>query len=181
MIVAAEQLRDIFTRIGAALKKPTTLCLIGSAPGIATGQPERQTPDVDVWYPSSHFDTGDLMQACRSAGVLFDPKGELDPDASYIQIVRPGVVRLPETVELETIGVFGNLIIAMPSPEVIVAAKLVRASDTDLQDVVWWVKERSLDRTDIEKAASRLPSPRDREAALENLVFVELTMSRSRE
>ena len=178
MIVAADQLRAIFANIGSHLQKPATICLIGSAPSIATGQPERQTPDMDVWNPASSFDAGDFSEACRLAGVLFDPRGELDPESVYVQIVRPGIVRLPDNIDLETIGVFGNLTVVMPKPEIIVAAKLVRGSEVDLQDVAWWVKERNLAASDIETAASMLPNERDREAALENLVFVRLTASR---
>ena len=41
------------------------------------------------------------LGACQDAGLLFDPKGELDPDAVYVQIVQPGVVKLPTEFKLD--------------------------------------------------------------------------------
>lgn len=178
MAIDATAVTGIFERLGAALQKPALLCLIGSTPGIASGQPERQTPDMDVWLAASDFDTGDLAKACHEAGILFDPKGEIDPDQVYIQIVRPGIVRLPEDFRPEVIGRFGNLTIAMPPPEYIAAAKLVRGSEIDIDDVVWWVRQRGLDATDIEQVIAKLPNERDREAAAGNMTFIQLVMGR---
>jgi hypothetical protein len=46
------RLMEIFEALGDTLAKPTTaICVIGSSPGIASGQPERQTPDIDVLAP----------------------------------------------------------------------------------------------------------------------------------
>jgi len=178
MTIDATTITDIFQRLGAALQRPMLLCLIGSTPGIASGQSERQTPDVDVWLPASEFDTGDLSSACREAGILFDPKGTVEPDQIYIQVIRPGIVRLPADFAPEAIGKFGNLTVAMPPSEYLVAAKLVRGSEVDIDDVVWWVRQRSLDATGIELAIAKLPSERDRETALENMTFVQLVMGR---
>lgn len=178
MAIDASAVTDIFERLGSALQMPTMLCLIGSTPGIASGQAERQTPDMDVWLAASDFDTGDLSKACRDAGILFDPKGEIDPEQIYLQVVRPGIVRLPGDFVPEVIGKFGNLTVAMPPPEYIAAAKLVRGTEVDIDDVVWWVRQRGLDATDIEQAIEKLPNERDRETAIENMTFVQLVMGR---
>ncbi|MFC3694865.1 DUF6036 family nucleotidyltransferase [Chenggangzhangella methanolivorans] len=179
MPIEASTIEGLFAKIGAELKKPTTLCVIGSTPGIATGQNERQTPDIDVWFAGSSFDATELNEVCRKIGVLYDPKSEeIDPEKIYIQIIRPGVVQLPKEFETEIIGRYGNLTVIMPSPELLAAAKLVRSSPTDVQDVVWWVKQRGLDLSDIELAIKQLPKASHREAAAENLVFVELTTGR---
>lgn len=146
--------------------------------GIATGQVDRQTPDLDVWFARSDFDVGDLSQACREVGILYDPKGEIDPDAIYIRIVRPGIVRLPDDFTTEMIGKFGYLTVVMPPPEIIAAAKLVRGSEVDISDIVWWVRQRGLDERDIDLAIGKFPSERDREAATENMPFVRLVMAR---
>jgi len=61
----------------------------------------------------------------------------------------------------------------MPSPELLVAAKLVRASETDIQDVTWWMRERALDVDDVTTAIGTLPNVRDRETATENLIFFD--------
>ena len=174
MAIDGARIVDLFTRLGELLKNPTTLCLIGSTPGIATGQGNRQTPDIDVWHARSAYDAPDLARACEEAGLLFDPKGDLDPEAMYIQVVRPGIVKLPREFELEIIGRYGNLTVVMPPPEIIAAAKLVRGSEVDFQDVAWWVGQRGLDASDIEAAIDLFPNPRDREAARENIVVVSL-------
>ena len=66
----------------------------------------------------------------------------------------------------------------MPPPEHIAAAKLVRGSELDIDDVVWWIRQRGLDATDIEQAIEKLPNERDRENAIENMAFVQLVMGR---
>lgn len=176
MAIDANAITDIFDRLGASLAKPTVLCLIGSTPGIASGQLERQTPDMDVWFSGSDFDTGDLSRACHEIGILFDPKGEIDPDRIYIQVVRPGLVRLPQDFEPEVLGRFGKLTVVMPPPEYIAAAKLVRGSDVDIDDVVWWVRQRGLNASDIEQAIKQFPNIRDRETAAENMTIVHLVV-----
>lgn len=176
MAINAAAIAEIFERLGSALQKPAVLCLIGSTPGIASGQTERQTPDMDVWYAASEFDSGDLARACREVGVLFDPTGEIDSDQIYIQVIRPGIVRLPVDFTPEVIGKFGNLTISMPPPEYLAAAKLVRGSEVDIDDVVWWIRKRGLDAANIERAIEKLPSERDREAAAGNMTFVHLVM-----
>jgi hypothetical protein len=168
------QLIRIFEALGSALEEPTTLCLIGSTPSIASGQPERQTADIDVWRPKSDYDAADLGRASAVAGVLFDPKDELDPNAVYIQIVRPGIVALPVEFEVEPIDRYGRLTIGMAPPAILVAAKLVRASETDLADAVWWMRERNLTLADIRQAVEAIPDTRLREAGQENLVLLQL-------
>ncbi|HEX8166710.1 MAG TPA: DUF6036 family nucleotidyltransferase [Beijerinckiaceae bacterium] len=170
----------IFEALGGSLSQPTTLCLIGSTPAIMLGQDERQTQDIDVWHPASHYDAGELAQACRGMGVLFDPKSDLDPEAVYIQIVRPGIVSLPTTIEIETIGQFGKLAIAMPPPAIIAAAKLTRASERDIEDVAWWVRQRALDLDAVEEAIGLLPRTVDRETARDNMVVVRLVTTKGR-
>ena len=174
MAIERKRLEDLFQRLGAALSSPATLCIFGSAPAILLGQPSRQTQDVDVWHPKSNYDAGELARACAMTGVLYDPMGELDPNAVYLQIVRPGIVALPTEFETESIARFGRLTVVMPAPVVLSAAKLVRASENDISDVVWWVRHRSIGMKQLEKAVQQLPSQRHRETAAENLVFVRL-------
>src|SRR2546422_562965 len=98
------RLVQIFDALGRGLARPTTICVIGSPPGIASGQPDRQSLDIDVWWPRSEYDEAEFRRACQNAGVLFDPRGELDPNAVYVQIVRPGVVKLPRDFNIEILG-----------------------------------------------------------------------------
>lgn len=171
----AERILRLFSDLGQKLARPATLCLIGSTPAIASGQPNRQTADIDLWHDGSDYDTGDLARACRELGVAFDPRGELESGAIYIQVVRAGIVRLPAGFPVEIIGRFRNLTVVMPRPEILVAAKLVRASEADIQDIAWWVHQRRLHVADIEAAIQTFPDPRDREVASENITFVRLT------
>jgi hypothetical protein len=170
----AERLRGIFARLGDLLARPTTLCLIGSAPAIVTGQPDRQTADIDLWHSASDYDAADLERACQTAGLLYDPPGELVAGAIYIQVVRPGVVRLPENFDVDVVGRFGKLAVVMPKPSVLVAAKLTRGSEIDIEDAVWWVTRSGMETKELEAAIGQLPRARDRETALENLVLVRL-------
>ncbi len=103
------KIEKVFQDVGRELSTPTTLCIFGSSPAIFCGQQSRQTQDIDIWHASSVYDGGDLSKACSQAGVLYDPKGEIDPDSIYFQIVRPGIVALPAKFETENLAQFGNL------------------------------------------------------------------------
>src|SRR6266852_4880474 len=133
MTIDRERLIAIFDALGQKLVKPATICLIGSSPGIVSGQPERQSADIDIWRQGSAYDETELRQACRELGILFDPKGELDPDAIYVQIVRPGVVELPAAFDVEILGQYGQLTVAMPEPALLSAAKLARGDPRDIE------------------------------------------------
>lgn len=174
MAVERRQLEEILDKIGRQLVQPATLCIFGSSPAILLGQPSRQTQDIDVWHQRSSFDAGDLSRACEAAGVLYDPKGEVHPDAMYVQIVRPGIVALPPDFEIETIGHYGQLTVVMPTPLVLTTAKLVRSDEKDIEDIVWWVRQRSITLKQIEAMIKTLANPLQREQARENLVFVRL-------
>lgn len=168
------KLPEIFDTLGRTLAKPTTICIIGSSPGIASGQPERQTPDMDVWREQPNYDEAAFRKACDDAGVLFDPRGEVDPESVYVRIIRKGVVNLPRDFDVEVVGDFGNLRVVMPDPSLLVASKLVRGSARDVEDALWWMQERSLKSDDIRDAIGHLPDPMQREAANENIVLVGL-------
>jgi len=174
MVIDRTKLIQIFEGLGASLATPATICLIGSSPGIASGQPDRQSMDIDVWRQRSSFDETEFRKACQNLGVLFDPRDELDLDAVYIQIVRPGVVRLPADFELEVLAQYGKLNVVMPAPALLSAAKLARGDERDIEDVAWWIKERALSLEDIRKAVDTLPDAGQREAADANMILVEL-------
>jgi hypothetical protein len=180
MTIDRDRLVHIFDELGKKLVKPTTICIIGSSPGIASGQPERQSADIDVWRPRSAYDETEFRRACQDLGLLFDPTGELDADAIYFQIVQPGIVKLPADFSVEVLGQYGNLTITMPEPALLSAAKLVRGEPRDIEDVAWWVKKRALDADQIRAAVGSLPDPAQREAASENIVLVGLFVASER-
>ena len=80
---------------------------------------------------------------------MYDPRSELDRDAIYIQIVRPGLIKLPQNFSVEVVGEYGVLTVTMPEPALLSATKLVRGDPRDIEDVAWWAKERALDLDDI--------------------------------
>jgi hypothetical protein len=178
MTIDRERLVTILEALGQKLAKPATICLIGSSPGIVSGQPERQSADLDIWRQSSAYDETEFRRACRELGILFDPKGELDPDAIYVQIVRPGIVNLPASFEVEVLGQYGHLMVVMPAPGLLSAAKLARGESRDIEDVAWWIKERALSMEDIRAAIATLPNASQREAASENILLAELIVVR---
>jgi hypothetical protein len=173
-VIDKNVVEGLLMRLGEHLANPAVLCVIGSTSSIITGQPDRQTPDIDVWFPGSSFDAGDLRRACEAVGLLYDPQGEVGPDDVYIQVVRPGLVSLPPDFTPEVIGEYGNLRIVMPPPEIVVAAKLARGTESDIEDAVWWVRGRDLSEGQIGDAIERIPSRRNRETARENLILVRL-------
>ena len=106
--------------------------------------------------------------------ILFDPEGELDPDAIYLQVVAPDIVKLPEDLRADILGQYGALTVAMPAAALLSAAKLARGEPRDIEDVAWWIKEQALGLGDIRTAIGLLPDGTQRENAQENIVFVEL-------
>ena len=112
--------------------------------------------------------------------LLYDPKGELDPDAIYLQVVQPGIVKLPEDFAVEILGRYGALTVGMPAPALLSAAKLARGEARDIEDIAWWIKERALKLDDIRAAIGSLPDPSQRATAQENIVFVELVVAAER-
>jgi hypothetical protein len=174
MAIDRERLRDILKRLGQALTRPTTLCLIGSTPGILAGQTDRNTSDIDVWEPRSKFNEDDFVQACRKVGLLYNPKGDLQESDIYVQIVEPGIVSVPLEFEPNSIASFGKLKVFAPPASAIAASKLVRAARHDIEDIGWWMRHRALTIEEIKTAIQTLPRKVDRETAGENLVFVQL-------
>ncbi len=177
MTIDRDRIVQIFDALGQKLAKATTICVIGSSPGIVSGQPDRQSADIDVWRQRSVYDETEFRRACQELGLLYDPKDELDPDAVYVQIVQPGIVKLPQDFKVEILGQYGKLTVAMPDPALLSAAKLVRGDPRDIEDVAWWVKERALDLDEIRAAIGSLPDATQREAASEKIFLVELVVA----
>lgn len=154
-------------------KKGQTLRLeiFGSWPLIDAGMPSRSTMDLDVWATAFEFDPEVLRSACESAGLEYNPFGEVT--GPYLQIVRPGIVTLPEHTP-EEVGRWGGLILYTPPLAAIAAAKLVRADPQDISDVFFIRAKADLSRADIAAYVERLPNSRHREAARENLVYLDV-------
>ena len=140
------------------------------------GQDARQTPDIDVWQPTSDFDVSDLRGACGKAGLLYDPTGNIEADDIYTPILRPGITMFPRTFETTVLGRYGNLTVDMPPVALVVATKLARANETDLEDATWWAANSSVSRDEVEEAIKLIPQAANHESARDNLIFLDVGM-----
>jgi hypothetical protein len=151
------------------------LMIIGSAIGIFAGQPERTSVDLDVWKPKSRYQLHALKKAVEDAGMLFDPKSTLEPDIPYVQLIEPGVAEIGKFEEPEVLEQFQALTLERPPIANIVAAKLIRAEEKDLQDIAFLMQKYRPSEEDIKAAIHSMPKgARDR--ASENMVYLS-TMS----
>ena len=171
--LSAEEWTTILERIAVHLKKPASLCLIGSAPGILSGQPSRLSIDLDSWQKASKFAYSDLKQACEKAGVMFNPKGELKPDTPYLQIVEEGVVQIGKFKAVTTLMEEGKLTVTRPPIENIIASKLVRMEPKDLDDIAYLMQHYRTPKNAVGKVVEGFPAFA-RERAEENLVYLDV-------
>lgn len=167
-------LLDALGRIGGELKHPACICLFGGGLGVVCGQPGRSASVLDVWGPASEFSDWQLKAACETAGIAFGPDGGPSPESLRLRVMGPGTVCLPEAFDPEKVYRFGKLNVVMPPPALIAASKLVRNELRDMDDVVWWQKERAVTFGEILAAIASLPNEADRRQAESNLVLAEL-------
>lgn len=170
--LSAEQWREKLSLLASHLQRPTSLCIIGSGPGIIGGQPNRVSIDLDTLQRASHFAYSDMKQACEKSGLLFNPQDEIDPNQPYIQIIEEGKVQVGRFTEVTDVMREGGLVVIRPPMENIVASKLLRASDKDFADVAYLVETYGVTRQGVEKVLKHFPADK-REQAAENLVFLD--------
>lgn len=151
---------------------PVRLCLIGSAACLFGGMEGRTSSDLDIWKPASDFDRVELKLAAEKAGLLFDPKQELDPARPYLQLIEPGLTQLGtfEPVFIERIG---RLQLYRPPMENLIAAKLLRAEPKDLGDIRFLISRHRPDVNLVRKVVAEFSLPA-RERATENLVYLDV-------
>lgn len=148
------------------------LCLIGSAACLLGGMEGRTSADLDIWKPASDYDRIELSFAAKRAGLLFDPKTTLEPDAPYLQLVEPGLTQLGEFVPV-FVERLGRLHIFRPPVENLVAAKLIRAEPKDLEDVAFLISRHRPDPQRIRQVVAGF-EPLARQRATENLVYLDV-------
>jgi hypothetical protein len=151
---------------------PLRLCLIGSAACLFGGMDGRTSADLDIWKPASDYDRRELQAAAEKAGLLFDPKQQLDPDRPYLQLVEPGLTQLGE-FEPVFIDRIGRLQLYRPPIENLVAAKLIRAAPKDLGDIQFLVSRHRPDLQRVRAIIAQFSQPA-RERATENLVYLDV-------
>lgn len=151
---------------------PVEICLIGSAACILGGMAGRSSVDLDVWKPSSRYDTLELKKAVENAGLVFNPVSEIEPDRSYIQIVEPGIVQVG-TFDPVLIERMGRLRITRPPIENIIASKLPRCSDKDLEDIAYLRKKYAIAVESVESVVREFTGSAA-ENAKENLIYLHI-------
>lgn len=171
---------ETLDKIAHHLQNPTHLTLIGSGSAILSGQPSRTSMDMDIWKDTSRFSIQDLREACKSAGILFDPKGETG-DVPYLQVVEPGIVQVgdfdPDSEEV--VEEIANLELTRPPIANIIASKLLRADPKDLEDILYLMSAHEPEIEDIHAVIETFP-PSHREVARENSIYLEVLGNRVR-
>ena len=153
--------------------QPVRLCLIGSVACVFGGMAARTTRDLDVWKPASDYDLAELKQAVEAAGLSFDPKSTLDPDKPYVQLVERGPTQVGqfEPVFMERLG---RLHLYRPPVGHLIASKLVRGDDADIEDVVFLISKYQPARAEILAVIESFSEP-GRTQALGNLIYFDVT------
>ena len=162
----------ISTNLGKQNAK-ANLVLIGGATGIFAGQPARTSIDIDVWKPRSTYQYAQLKQAVEDAGLLFDPKGVLEPDKPYVQMIEPGLCQTGKFEKTEPLENFGALTTERPPIANLIAGKLVRGEPRDIEDIAYLMATFRPDRASIEKAVKSMPFEA-MDKARENLVYLDV-------
>lgn len=167
------QLESLFIHLGEKLDKPASLMIIGSVVGMSLGQDDRMTADFDVWRPDSVFDLNSLKSACEAVGIVFNPQWHDEPDGIYLQMVDPGIVQIGKYSKKEVIFKSGNLEVVRPPLVNIIASKLVRGDERDIEDSVFLMTKFSISIDSVRLAIESIEVTYSKETALENLVLLK--------
>jgi hypothetical protein len=171
--LSQEQWAEKLRLIASHLQHPTSLCLIGSAIGIFAQQP-RVSTGLDIWEQNSTFFYTDLRQAVEKAGLLFNPKDEMEPDKPYIQIVQPAIVQIGKFTDTTPLLREPGLIVCRPPIENIIASKLVRASPKDIEDIIYLKTRFAITKQQIENILKTFPPGIAKQTAEENLIYLDI-------
>ena len=154
--------------------QPVQLCLIGSAACIFAGMDLRVSEGLDIWQPSSDYDLTELKNAAEAAGLSCNPTGILEPDQPYLQIIEPGIVQIGKFKPVPMFKM-GRLIVSRPPIENIIASKLTRAADKDIQDILYLIKTYQPDIREIKTIVQSFPHAAKAQAT-ENLIYLDVTL-----
>ncbi len=157
-----------------------TICVIGAAAILLLGHNARQTVDIDVWRAASTFIDPELKAITIAAGIGFDPRNDR-PSGAYLQIIDPGIVNLPAMQgdvwpgghQSRVLWQGQHLKVVCPPPAILAASKLIRASDVDLEDVIYLMAQQRLSRQQIADAAQSFEGM-DRQTITENLTILDV-------
>ena len=185
MGIDEKELKALLERIDGGLDTEKTICLIGSGATMLLGQPARGTGGIDIWAEASKITAPAFRVAIEGAGLQYDPKAEF-PSLPYVQIIHPGIVQVPGFDPLrrrwfkrpeQIVWRGGKLTVTCPPGEALIASKLMRGSDRDLEDCLWIIASQRLSAAAIIKAIKMLP-PQARAEADANFEILNLTKPR---
>lgn len=180
------KLISTFAGMDESIDRPQTLCLIGASAFIMLGLEARQTADVDVWKPASDVVDSVLERAARTQGLGYNPT-HLDPAPGYIQTVDAGIVQMPPFAN----GLWPNgeasrslwkgdkLHIVCPPPAILVASKMVRATNVDMDDAAGLMLATATPRAAVAAAARSFPL-QVRSTIRENLPLLDILLPNAR-
>lgn len=154
---------------------PVKLCLVGSAACLLEAMPGRASRDLDVWQPESDFDLLELKRAVEAAGLAFDPRESLLPDRPYVQIITPGPSQTGRFVPVLWARM-GRLHIYLPPWPNLIASKLARGDERDVEDVLFLAGKYGVTAEAVSTCAAAMPEPA-RQQVLENLVYLHILKS----
>lgn len=176
----------IFDGLNTSIDLQQTLCLVGDAACVMLRLHARQTAGVDVWKPASHAVDSVLERAARTQGLGYNPTN-LDPAPGYIQTVDPGIVQMPPFAN----GLWPNgeasrslwkgdkLHIVCPPPAILVASKMVRATNVDMDDAACLMLATATPRAAVVAAARSFPL-QVRSTIRENLPLLDVLLPNAR-
>lgn len=174
------QLVHTLEKMDGGASSAQTICVIGAAAILLLGHDARQTVDIEVWRAASTFIDPELKAITVAAGIGFDQRNER-PSGAYLQIIDPGIVNLPAMQgndwpggqQSRVLWQGQHLKVVCPPPAILAASKLVRASDVDLEDVIYLMAQQRLTRQQIANAAQSFEGM-DRQTITENLTILDV-------
>ena len=168
----------LLERIAEALPvsgPPVRLCLVGSAACLLEAMPGRASRDLEGWQTGSDFDCLELKRAVEAAGLLFDPRETLAPSQPYVQIITPGPSQTGSFTPVLWARM-GRLHIHLPPWPNLIASKLVRGDERDVEDVLFLAGKFLVTADAVKACADTLPEPA-RQQVLENLIYLQILKS----
>ena len=156
---------EYFARLDALVGQGTELFVIGGSAVALLGAKIRVTADIDVALPYSKMDMAGFVEASDKAGLPVDPA--LGYQGVYVETIKPLMLTLPVPVEGQQIVLFTgkNLTVKTCSAADLVASKLYRCGEQDMEDIQFLVQACGVTFEQIRESVSRLP-PRFRDDVL---------------
>lgn len=130
--LTVDDIRELFQRFGERWKNPLTIDLIGGS-ALALFGSTRATVDID--YVGSDIHPQDWQEALRSLASEMRLEIEAVPLAEMIPLPAGAMERC------RLVGQFGNVIVRVFDPCSIALSKLDRGTNTDLEDVMFLLRQ----------------------------------------